>query len=90
MSYLCCVKNVLTIFLCVLLCQPMAGQILTRRSNGSYRFEPLLDRLYKFARIIPQEKVYIHMDNTCYFQGEKRHLSAWGKPNLRERKVTST
>ena len=33
------------------------------------RFEPLLDRLYKVSQIIPQEKVYIHMDNTCYFQG---------------------
>ena len=42
---------------------------LTRISDGSYRFEPLLDRLYKVSQIIPQEKVYIHMDNTCYFQG---------------------
>ena len=50
---------------------------LTRRSDGSYRFEPLLDRLYKFAMIIPQEKVYIHMDNTCYFQGDTIWFAAY-------------
>jgi hypothetical protein len=55
--------------LTLLLCLPLAAQVLTRRSDGSYRFEPLLDRLYKVSQIIPQEKVYIHMDNTCYFQG---------------------
>ena len=56
--------------LTLLLCLPLAAQVLTRRSDGSYRFEPLLDRLYKVSQIIPQEKVYIHMDNTCYFQGD--------------------
>ena len=50
---------------------------LTRISDGSYRFEPLLDRLYKVSQIIPQEKVYIHMDNTCYFQGDTIWFAAY-------------
>ncbi len=50
---------------------------LTRLSDGSYRFEPLLDRLSKVSEIIPQEKVYIHMDNTCYFQGDTIWFAAY-------------
>ena len=61
----------------LLLCLPLAAQVLTRRSDGSYRFEPLLDRLYKVSQIIPQEKVYIHMDNTCYFQGDTIWFAAY-------------
>ena len=30
---------------------------------------PYIERLSAFGKTIPQEKVYIHMDNTCYFQG---------------------
>ena len=63
--------------LTLLLCLPLAAQVLTRRSDGSYRFEPLLDRLYKVSQIIPQEKVYIHMDNTCYFQGDTIWFAAY-------------
>jgi len=25
-----------------------------------------------FSRNLPQEKVYVHMDNTCYYQGDDR------------------
>ena len=74
-------RHVLTMrirLLCGLLCLHLTlGAQLTRRSDGSYRFEPLLDRLYKFAQIIPQEKVYVHMDNTCYFQGDTIWFAAY-------------
>ena len=39
--------------LTLLLCLPLAAQVLTRRSDGSYRFEPLLDRLYKVSLLLP-------------------------------------
>ncbi len=63
--------------LALLLCLPLGAQVLTRLSDGSYRFEPLLDRLSKVSEIIPQEKVYIHMDNTCYFQGDTIWFAAY-------------
>lgn len=40
-------------------------------------FRPLMDRLTAFGRTVPQEKVYVHMDNTCYFQGDTIWFSAY-------------
>ena len=36
-----------------------------------------LERLHAFGQRIPQEKVFIHMDNTCYFQGDTIWFSAY-------------
>jgi len=38
---------------------------------------PLVDRLAAFGKRIPQEKVYIHMDNTCYLQGDTIWFAAY-------------
>ena len=35
------------------------------------------DRLDKFGRSIPQEQVFIHMDNTCYFLGDTIYYKAY-------------
>ena len=35
------------------------------------------NRLDKFGRSIPQEKVFIHMDNTCYFLGDTIWFKAY-------------
>ena len=40
-------------------------------------FSPLMDRLTAFGKNIPQEKVYVHMDNTCYFQGDTIWFTAY-------------
>ena len=40
-------------------------------------FRPLMNRLTAFGKAIPQEKVYVHMDNTCYFQGDTIWFSAY-------------
>lgn len=51
--------------------------------NESIKEEPatptakLLDHLKKFGRALPQEKVYVHMDNTCYFIGDTIWFSAY-------------
>ena len=37
----------------------------------------LADRLERFGREIPQEKVFLHMDNTCYFLGDTIWFSAY-------------
>lgn len=42
-------------------------------------FHAMVDRVTKFGNRIPQEKVYVHMDNTSYFQGD----TIWFKAYLR-------
>ena len=44
-------------------------------SSGGFR--PLVERLRAFGRTIPQEKVFIHMDNTCYQLGDTIWFSAY-------------
>ena len=49
--------------------------------------EPMMERLTAFGQRIPQEKVFIHMDNSCYFLGDTIWFSAYtretatGKPS---------
>ena len=40
-------------------------------------FQPLMNRMTAFGKTIPQEKVYVHMDNTCYFQGDTIWFTAY-------------
>ena len=35
------------------------------------------ERLTRFGKAIPQEKVYVHMDNTCYFLGDTIWYAAY-------------
>ena len=35
------------------------------------------DRLMRFGKSIPQEKVFVHMDNTCYFLGDTIWFAAY-------------
>ena len=37
----------------------------------------MTNRLVKIGQIIPQEKVFVHMDNTCYFLGDTLWFSAY-------------
>lgn len=46
-------------------------------SDGNGDFTPLVQRLRAFGRTIPQEKVYVHMDNTCYQLGDTIWFSAY-------------
>ena len=46
---------------------------------------PLVERLAAFGKIIPQEKVYVHMDNTSYFQGDTIWFSAYTRQTNTER-----
>ena len=47
----------------------------------------LVDHLKRFGQALPQEKVYVHLDNTCYFIGDTIWFSAYttqtndGKPS---------
>ena len=50
-------------------------------------FAQYMERLSAFGQRIPQEKVFVHMDNTCYFLGDTIWFSAYtrqtntGKPS---------
>ena len=46
-------------------------------ATASGDFRPLVERLRAFGRTIPQEKVYVHMDNTCYQLGDTIWFSAY-------------
>lgn len=39
----------------------------------------LLDRLSRFSHAMPQEKVYLHMDNTSYFLGDTIWFAAYSR-----------
>ena len=39
--------------------------------------ERLADRLQRFGERIPQEKVFVHMDNTCYYLGDTIWFAAY-------------
>ena len=45
--------------------------------NALPPLERLADRLKRFGRAIPQEKVFLHMDNTCYFLGDTVWFAAY-------------
>jgi len=66
-----------------LLCLPLAAQ----RSDFMRKeaLMPLVERLTAFGKRIPQEKVYVHMDNTCYFQGDTIWFAAYTRQTTDDR-----
>ncbi len=66
-----------TLILTLLLCLPLGAQQKALLS--------LAERLAAFGKRIPQEKVYIHMDNTCYFQGDTIWFAAYTRQTTDDR-----
>lgn len=58
-------------FLLLTLCVPL---LLHAQES---ELEKLASRQAAFGKAIPQEKVYVHMDNTCYFQGDTIWFTAY-------------
>ena len=50
-------------------CLQTQGQVLDIDGDLS-RFIPFIQRLNQFSKNIVQEKVYLHFDNTSYYQGD--------------------
>ena len=63
-------KTVITALLALV---AMAGQA----QHVNEVFRPLTDRLTAFGQTIPQEKVYVHMDNTSYQIGDTIWFTAY-------------
>lgn len=57
--------------------QDIAPRLKADSLAGTGGFRPLVERLRAFGRTIPQEKIFIHMDNTCYQLGDTIWFSAY-------------
>ena len=78
----------LTFWLCLVAATAQAQLedfYITPRKNG---YEPMPQNLEQWARrlntfghFVPQEKVYVHMDNTCYFLGDTIWYAVYTRRN---------
>ena len=63
---------------CVLIAMLLSSLSVARAQTDS--FQALLSyvqNVYQFSQICPQEKVFLHFDNTAYFQGDVIWFSAY-------------
>jgi len=58
----------LILFITLFLCLPVFGQEIKSEIG---KFSSVIQALDIFSKKIPQEKVYLHFDNTSYYQGDK-------------------
>lgn len=49
------------------------------------KMDKLIDRLRRFSQALPQEKVYLHMDNTNYFLGDTIWFAAYTRQTNNDR-----
>lgn len=56
-----------------------AGLCASAQSPAQARLEAFAGRMERFNQLFPQEKVYLHLDNTGYFRGE----TIWWKAYIR-------
>ena len=65
--------------LCVLFLSQLADFLLVGVAGPcqASTVDSLVTRLERFGQFIPQEKVYVHMDNTCYFLGDTIWFAAY-------------
>ena len=86
--YLCGLKCVFTMFMklrillaCALfltLCRgSLSAQTTASSTTPPTTLQGWADRLERFGKGIPQEKVYVHLDNTCYFLGDTIWFAAY-------------
>ena len=54
-------------------------------STDNQKINDMLLRQKRFAAMIPQEKVYVHMDNNCYFLGDTIWFAAYTRKTNSDR-----
>ncbi len=67
----------ITILLSLCFGLPMHSTGQTTNTPPPTTVEGWADRLTRFGAAIPQEKVFVHMDNTCYFLGDTIWYAAY-------------
>ncbi len=66
------------VFLASLLLVASLG-VSAQGSDGELGLEPLAKHLAVFGRSVPQETVFVHTDNTCYYVGDTIYFKAYVK-----------
>ncbi|MBO4801343.1 MAG: hypothetical protein J5545_05695 [Bacteroidaceae bacterium] len=70
-------RSCVFLFLCLLGCLPLRMTAQSTTTSLPTTLEGWADRLTRFGKGIPQEKVFVHMDNTCYFLGDTIWYAAY-------------
>lgn len=66
------------VMICLAVMQPMtAGASATADDDATARLNSHVENIDVFNRLFPQEKAYLHFDNTGYFRGETMWFSAY-------------
>ncbi|MBR1683317.1 MAG: hypothetical protein IJ700_08220 [Bacteroidaceae bacterium] len=61
----------------ILLLSVPSGAMRAQTTAAPTTLEGWADRLTRFGNAIPQEKVFVHLDNTCYFLGDTIWYAAY-------------
>ena len=65
-------------FFVLMLLLPCSALLLrAQQSSAPTTLEGWAERLETFGKSIPQEQVFVHMDNTCYFLGDTIYYKAY-------------
>ena len=69
--------SIISIILTLQLFLPLCATAQTTTTEPPMTIKSLADHLTRFGKAIPQEKVFVHMDNTCYFLGDTIWYAAY-------------
>lgn len=78
-------RSYIKLFLVLILFLLASMSLTSNTTNGSQRLVSYVDNIKTFHRLYPQEKVYLHFDNTGYFRGETIWYKAYITSNLQNR-----
>ena len=65
-------NKILSFVICTLVALNAMGQV-----SRPTTLDGWANRLQKFGKSIPQEQIFIHTDNTCYFLGDTLFYKAY-------------
>lgn len=68
--------------------QSIIDQAALTQDTGNDKIDQLIDRARLFGQRIPQEKVFLHLDNTCYFLGDTIWYAAYTRQTSDDRPST--
>ena len=71
--------RLLYIILFVFMCVGVADAQVAYTGNAKKKVTKIMEKIVEFNAMFPQEKVYLHLDNTGYFKGEDIWFSAFCK-----------
>ena len=73
------------LYISILLCALLASLPMYGQPEGEDTLLSLATRLQRFGERIPQEKVFVHIDNTCYYLGDTIWFAAYTRQTNTDR-----